>query len=282
MQMRATHFSQYLQDREELRFVDGPHWIYVVQAVIFSVIALCVGVWLSAFINAQFMSVAPVTSGVSSVNNFIATSVRYITGFIYWGTLIGTMAYFLNRVTFYLTTYVFLSDRRLFMKTGLMMVKVNEMDFDEIRSAHLNYGFFGRLLGYARPLLDARFVDNLQLPYIHQPEELMKIIHCEHDLQKDVALTLVTGEHATAPDDTPQIPIPYARKAAHDRNLSQDNNYQNLAVHNGRDIIIIDDDNQGNPPPHPMRRKTDSPRQIRNHTSRLTRELTAGNDLEML
>lgn len=289
--MRATHFSQYLQEREQLRLVDSPHWIYIAQAVIISVLVLGAGLWLAGFVGTHFVSFG----GLGSLNAIINQAMQYIAFFLYWGTLIGTVFYFLNRVIFYLTTYVFMSDRRLFLKRGLLMVKVNELDFDEIRSAHLNYGFFGRILGYAQPLMDARFVDDIKLPFIHRPEEAMKVIHSEHDLQKDVALTLVSGGdldgQANGNGRRPRLRTAgeYSQMLGNTiRNRTQQKRQQARATaYASDDLVFIDgDDNDSShqlsySKPHPRRRKSDK-QNTQDYSSNLTKQITSGDDLEML
>lgn len=284
--MRATHFSQYLQDREELKVVDTPHWIYIAQAVLISILVLAFGLWLAGFIGTNVFF-----SDGTGLDSLINKGMGYLAFGIYWLTLIGTVIYFLNRVIFYLTTYVFQSNRRLFWKTGLLLVRVNEIDFDEIRSAHLNYGFFGRILGYAQPIMDARFVSDIKLPYIHCPEEALKVIHGEQDLQKDVSLSFITqGEGAEGHSEGSSL------KTAQEHTLlleqrqrakAEKQKQQRRRAAYATDLVFVEGTSEaGNKLSFktPRRRKTDKEQNkaTKDFSSPVSRQITSGNDLEML
>jgi len=73
-------------------------------------------------------------------------------------------------------------------------VQVFEIAFEEIRKTDINYGWFGRFLGYGKLMLDARFVEDEDLPYLHKPETFGKLIHYNNDLSQDINLSMVTNE----------------------------------------------------------------------------------------
>lgn len=204
--MKATKFSQYLQHREELQFVDRPHWIYVVEAGIWATLIILGGFWIHNWLGINFITPnlnaadnasATMPNGLTqgvNLSSLTLTITAYVALFVKWGGLLYATFYFINRVIFYLSTFVFASDRRLYYKTGMIRVQVFEIAFEEIRKTDINYGWLGRFLGYGKLMLDARFVEDEDLPFLHKPETFGKLIHYNNDLSQDINLSMVTGE----------------------------------------------------------------------------------------
>lgn len=190
--MKATKFSQYLQHREELQFVDRPHWIYVLEAGIWTAIIILTGLWAHGFIADHF--IYPRMNADQSLNELVVTIAAYIALFVKWGALLYAILFFTSRVIFYFSTFIFASDRRLYFKTGMIRVQVFEIAFEEIRKTDINYGWLGRFLGYGKLMLDARFVEDEDLPYTHMPETIGKLIHYNNDLAQDINLSLATND----------------------------------------------------------------------------------------
>lgn len=188
--MKATKYSQYLQKREHLQYVDTPHWIYIFEALIYAAFFIIVGVWISTFLLTS--SLIQGTVGNMGIGGFILTILYYVALVVKWGLIIYGLGFFIHRVIYYLTTYVFASERRLYVKTGLIMARVDSVNFDEIRSIEVNYGFIGRFLGYGKLNMDARFVQDTEIPFVYYPERFVKLINHENDLVKDVNLSFAT------------------------------------------------------------------------------------------
>ena len=188
--MKATKYSQFLQNRENLQYVDTPHWIYIFEAAIVCVVIMLAGIWINGFIiESNFVRAFYSDQGIGAL---LFTVMGYVALIIKWGAVAFALGYFLNRVTFFMTTYVFASERRLYIKTGLIMARVDELNFEEIKSVEVNYGFFGRFLGYGKTNMDARFVKDTEIPFVYNPEKLQKLINYENDLVKDVNLSFAT------------------------------------------------------------------------------------------
>ncbi len=198
--MKATKFSQFLQDREELQFVDRPHWIYIVEAVIWSAILILGGFFIHNLINDYF--IFPRLENNIYADGFFLNVAAYASLFFLWGSVVFAALYFISMLIFWASTYVFASDRRLYMKTGLIRVLVYEVSFDEIRKTDINYGLLGRFLGYGKMVMDARFVEDTELPYIYHPETFQKIIHNANDLAGDINISYVTDN---MPDEAEKI-----------------------------------------------------------------------------
>ena len=189
--MKATKFSQFLQSREELKFVDTPHWIYIVEALIWSAIIIVIGIVSNQFIAERI--IYPSLNNDQYADGIFLNIAAYMAQITLWGSIILSVILFLNKLIFWASTFVFASDRRLYLKTGLMRVLVNEVSFDEIRKTDINYGWFGRFLGYGKLTMDARFVEDTDLPFIYNPEQFSKLIHHANDLDNDVNLSYVTN-----------------------------------------------------------------------------------------
>jgi len=189
--MKATKISQFLQVREELKFIDRPHWIYLLEAAIWSCIIITIGLFAHNFIAQNF--IYPRLDNNLYADGLLINIAAYSARVILWGSSIFAILYFLNRLVFWSSTYIFASDRRLYMKTGLIRVLVNEVSFEEIRKTDINYGLCGRFLGYGKLMMDARFVEDTELPFIYHPETFSKLIHHENDLAGDINLSYVTN-----------------------------------------------------------------------------------------
>lgn len=189
--MKAIKFSQFLQSREELKFVDRPHWIYVLEAAIWSIITIGVGFFVHNFIANSFIY-HQLENNIHA-DGFLINIAAYVATACLWGSILIATVYFLSRLVFWSSTYVFASDRRLYMKTGLIRVLVNEVSFEEIRKTDINYGLLGRFLGYGKLMMDARFVEDSELPFVYHPELFAKLIHHENDLASDINLSYVTN-----------------------------------------------------------------------------------------
>lgn len=123
---------------------------------------------------------------------------------------VGAVIYISHLVT-YATTHVGLTDRRLLLRTGLINVNLQEIDLDEIKSEHINHGLLGRFLGYGEIKLDARFVENFNLPrYIPRPYDLLRAIHEARSALVDtfvVSTGVPPGLRAAAEQSRPPAPL---------------------------------------------------------------------------
>jgi hypothetical protein len=188
--MKATKYSQYLQARENLQYVDTPHWIYMVEAVLFTALIVITGLLLQSYLVDTFIT--PRLAANPLVDGWFINIAGWTALIIEYGSILFAGVYFIRKTIFFLSTYVFGSERRLYVKTGLLMTRVDEVNYDEIKSIEVNYGFFGRLLGYGKLNLDARFVKDSDIPFVYNPENFVKLINFENDLIKDVNLSFAT------------------------------------------------------------------------------------------
>lgn len=260
--MRASKFSQYLQSNEHLEYVDSPHWIYVLEGAIVAAILTFIGFFAHNFITSF---VADSNIARDSATNDLLLAVMFYTGLvIQWSGLVIGLAFFVYRVSFYLSSIVFASNRRLFFKTGLIMTSIHEVSYDEIRETHISYGFFGRYIGYGKPILDARFVQEFSLPYICRPEIFIKLIHFENDLVKDASIShIIDGvNHPAMPNKARPTFSDEEAHAQHNRNHHEDQSLESenkrQSPHNQNGTNTANDRPNGD---HPRDNDTDDNRQ---------------------
>ena len=88
------------------------------------------------------------------------------------GVLIFSLYYF-----GYISTFIWVTNRRIIYKTGLIFIKIKETDLQEIKEQRVNQGWFGSLLDYGYIYMNCRFVENLQLPEVKDPLSCMKAVY---------------------------------------------------------------------------------------------------------
>ncbi len=223
--MRATNVSQYLQHYEDLKFTDKPHWIYLVSAVFWAGIMVLVG-YISRRIISSYI-IYPRLENNFYADGFILNIAAVISSYIIDVALIFALLFLIKRLAFYFSTYMFASDKRLYMKTGVMRVIVSEISHDEIRKSDITYGFLGRFLGYGRLLVDARFVKNAAFPYVYYPERFAKLIHLENDINDDENLKKILDEET-------------GKKALHDKEQKQFSSKMHTYIKEEQGLTIND------------------------------------------
>ena len=91
--------------------------------------------------------------------------------------IIGGGLVFLVYYLKYISTFVWVTSKRIIYKTGLIFVKIKETDLQEIKEERVDQGWFGSFLDYGAVYLDCRFVADLQLPEIRDPLRFMKAVY---------------------------------------------------------------------------------------------------------
>jgi hypothetical protein len=77
----------------------------------------------------------------------------------------------------YISTEVGLTNERIIIKSGLILVKVDEVDLEDIRAEHVYHGLLGWLLKYGKIKLDCRFVEDVDILAIANPYRFVKASH---------------------------------------------------------------------------------------------------------
>lgn len=183
-----AYVKKIVSKEEELVGIARLHWIYVLRGLFWFGVMAGAG-WI---INSLMTKILLATnSAVSSyyVANMLLTIGSGTMLFLMGG---GFLVFFLFVVKV-LSTEVGLTDRRVIHKEGLLFVKVHQIDHEEIRGEKLDLGWFGRLLNYGYLMLDCRFIGDVRLPAIENPERFLRALHTMRGQTQD-ALSVVRGK----------------------------------------------------------------------------------------
>ncbi|MCB1532355.1 MAG: PH domain-containing protein [Alphaproteobacteria bacterium] len=97
-----------------------------------------------------------------------------------------------------LATELGLTSKRVICKRGLIFVDVKELDIEEIKAADVNNGILGRFLNYGYIVLDARFVQNVELPAISNPYGFLRVLNNMRSRLKEDSVTIVLDGEGSA------------------------------------------------------------------------------------
>ena len=152
---------------ENLVGVARLHWIYIVKAILwFAGITIAGGIFQTLI--AMYLPI------IINAGNFLF-GLSILAGVFMFALYIGKMLF----TEFGLTT------ERLIYKRGLLFVDVREVDLEEIKSESIDNGLLGRVLNYGYLDLDARFIEDLDLPAINDPYRFVKAMNAVRSQIKD-------------------------------------------------------------------------------------------------
>lgn len=196
---------------EKLIGIARLHWIYVLTGL-FWFLALAGGGWILEMLLTKIgMSIAGSTSSVA-LPALLLQMGDGMSMFLMGGGILMFILYVIK----VLTTEIGLTDRRIMHKRGLLFVKVEQIDLEEIRGENLDTGTWGRLLNYGYLLLDCRFIGDIRLPAIENAEGFLRVLHDTRAKGQD-SLAVVVGKGNPQPinnlavldeQQQPEIPQP--------------------------------------------------------------------------
>lgn len=128
-----------------------------------------IGLYLAA-LGIEFLFVRYFGSSIPILERTVLTILTWALGIL--GFFI-----FMSYLIRFATTKVALTDKRILIRRNLIFVNVDEVDLEEIKSAHVNNGLLGRFLDYGEIHYDARFVGDIALPDIDGPYLLLRKTH---------------------------------------------------------------------------------------------------------
>lgn len=85
-----------------------------------------------------------------------------------------------------LATEVGLTTKRLIYKRGLIMVRTEGLDLEEIKGADVDNEILGRFLNYGSIHFDARFIGDMELPSIANPYQFVKALNDQRSQLKEM------------------------------------------------------------------------------------------------
>lgn len=183
-----AYIKRIIGPEEKLVGIARLHWIYILKGVLWFLVCALFG-W--AINTGTLMLLAAVTRSAEPENSVIPYAV--INGWIMPIFLTFGIILFALYLVKVISTEIGLSNKRVIHKNGLIFVDVHEIDIEEIRGERLNLGVFGRILGYGYILLDCRFIGDIQLPAMEQPERFLRALHDVRAQSMDT-LTMVMGK----------------------------------------------------------------------------------------
>lgn len=183
-----AYVQKVISKEEQLHGIARLHWIYIVQGVMWFMVLGGFGWLLNSLIAQGLMMTASATSSMALPAVFVSAT-NWLTLFF----LAGGFFLFMLFVIKVLFTEVGLSNRRVIYKTGMVFIKVQQIDLEEIRGENIDLGWFGRFLGYGYIMLDCRFIGDIRLPAIERPERFIRGLHSLRANTQD-SLSVVVGK----------------------------------------------------------------------------------------
>lgn len=204
-----SYVRKLMAQDEKLIGIARLHWIYVLKGILWFVVMAGAG-WLFN----RALSWTLVSAGRAMESSFLPITMGSIGNGVMLFLMAGGFFVFLLFVIDVLTTEIGLSNRRVMHKRGLIFVKVKQIDLEEVRGENIDLGYFGRMLGYGYIMLDCRFIGDVKLPAIENPERFMRALHAARSTTQDT-LNVVVGKgkapynlNVVGADQNPQTPQP--------------------------------------------------------------------------
>lgn len=196
-----AYVRKLLAKDEDMIGIARLHWIYVIKGLFWFLVMAGAG-WLFNSAISHVVLAAAASTGAQ----FIPAALMTISnGAMYFLMAGGFMIFFLF-VLKVLVTEVALTTRRVVEKTGFLFVKVRQVDIEEVRGESLDLGHLGRVLGYGYLLLDCRFIGDVRLPAIENPERFLRALHQARTKTQD-SLSLVMGKGNPTPVDMSHVQV---------------------------------------------------------------------------
>lgn len=156
---------------ERVLVITRLHWIYLLSGMLWFAGLSFIGFEAEDLLASWLGD----SSGIQADFYFfsIDTSLAPVRWFFVLAGFVAFSSLFLT----YISTEVGLTDRRFIYKTGLFMIEVEEIGFDDIRGEHVRHGVFGGIIGYGRIRIECRYVDSLDVPAIRNPHRFVRMLH---------------------------------------------------------------------------------------------------------
>lgn len=167
-----SYVSKIMSQDEKLLCMARPHWIYVFEGFFWLIALTALGLLLEHYLvlyTGYNTSRLKLELGAYKIDYVIRPLPLIFTA-------VGA-ALFLTMLAAYISTEVGLTDQRVIHKRGIIFIRVEEADLEEVKAEHIEHGWLGWLLGYGRIRIDCRFVDDILLPAIGDPYHLVKTSH---------------------------------------------------------------------------------------------------------
>ena len=168
-----SYVEKFIDSDEKILTITSLHWIYVVQGALWLLFFIVLGVIANHYL---LLYSGSNQAGLASMSlwSFHSSELKVPVIWIF-GTigLSGLLFMFLM----YISIEVGLTNKRILYKKGIIHIQTQEVDLIDMRSESVDHGWLGWLLGYGRLHLDCRFMEDVYLPALAKPYDLVKAIH---------------------------------------------------------------------------------------------------------
>jgi hypothetical protein len=161
-----------ISPQEKLLMIARPHWIYVLQGIVWIILLYGVGYAIDHYLALHLADSCQqiyVNLGFAEFSHS-----PFCTQWIL--AAIGAALLWVFTVS-YLSFEIGLTNQRVIYKKGLVFIEVDQVGIEDIHGEQVYHGLFGWLLGYGRVKLECRYVGNIWLPAINKPYKLIKALH---------------------------------------------------------------------------------------------------------
>lgn len=187
-----AYIKKIVAKDEELIGIARIHWIYALRGLFWFALLAGSGWFINSLMTRILLGTGSAIDSYYIANMLITLG----NGAMLFLTAGGFLVFFLFSVKL-VSTEVGLTDRRVIHKEGLIFVKVHQIDHEEIRGEKLDLGWFGRILDYGYLMLDCRFIGDVRLPAIENPERFLRALHTMRGQTQD-ALSVMRGKSGAA------------------------------------------------------------------------------------
>lgn len=167
-----SYITKAIGDQEKLIVLTHPHWIYVATGLFWTLFFIVLGNYADLYLE-EFLD-------QSHLSFIIDYKKHYSYGFVTPVTVIFSIVALFTLWPYlitYISSEVGLTNERIILKSGLILVKVDEVDLEDIRAEHVYHGLLGWLLKYGKIKLDCRFVKDVDILAIANPYRFVKASH---------------------------------------------------------------------------------------------------------
>ena len=148
------------------------HWIYLLEGVFWLAALIGLGVLAEALL---FNYAGVHARGFEIDLTYIRFDAKHTP--LPWLSGFAGLAVFIPYALKFISNEIAVTSQRVIHKTGLVFVKMNERDLEDIRGEIVNHGLLGIIFGYGRIHFDCRFVEDMNIPAIGNPYRFVKESH---------------------------------------------------------------------------------------------------------
>lgn len=168
-----SYVEKIIDSDEEILSIGSLHWIYIVEGALWLMFSLVIGMVANHYL---LLVTGSNESGLAAIDLWSFYSPELKVPVIWIFVTIG-LSGFLFMFLMYFSVEVGLTNKRILYKKGIIRIQIQEVDLIDMRSESVDHGWLGWLFGYGRLHLDCRFMEDVYLPALAKPYDLVKAIH---------------------------------------------------------------------------------------------------------